>query len=163
MRPAVPVEEFLRLIVRTGSLRTILDMLKGMEKSRVEGLEAYARVLLDWYTHEKFWFYTGDEEQHPTEQLLLEALKNVQDQRLRRQIEEALKAGGRREQEEHKRELEEQRREEEKEERERREIFGEEESEEPVETNSKEDSVDIETVKQKIEKMKSELAAKRKR
>ena len=39
-------------------------MLEGMEKSRVEGLEAYARVLLDWYTHEKFWFYTTDENQH---------------------------------------------------------------------------------------------------
>jgi hypothetical protein len=82
---------------------------------------------------------------------------------LRRQIEEALVARGRLEQEELKRQLKKERREEEEEKRERRKIFGEEESKEPVEAKNKEDSVDIETVKQKIEKMKDELAARRKR
>ena len=164
LRPAEAAEEFLKLVLRTGSPRTVLTIMKDMEKSRVEGLEAYTRLLLDWYTHEKFWFYTGDEEQQPTEQLLLEALKNVQDQKLRRQIEEALVARGRRQQEELKRVLEEERREEEEEKRENRELQEEEEPKEPVEADNKEeDSVDIETVKQKIEKMKGELAARRKR
>ena len=34
-------------------------MMCGVAKSRVKGFEAYARVLLDGYTPEKFWF--GDE------------------------------------------------------------------------------------------------------
>jgi hypothetical protein len=100
LRPAESIEEFLKLVLRTGSPSTVLDMMKAMEKSRVEGIEAYARMLLDWYTHEKFWIDIEDEKQRSAEQLLLEAIKNVQDPQLRRQIEEALVAEGRREQEE---------------------------------------------------------------
>ena len=100
LRPAEAIEEFLKLVLRTGSPSTVLDMMKAMEKSRVEGIEAYARMLLDWYTHEKFWIDIEDEKQRSTEQLLLETIKNVQDPQLRRQIEEALVAEGRREQEE---------------------------------------------------------------
>jgi len=75
LRPSESIEEFLKLVLRTGSPSTVLDMMKAMEKSRVEGIEAYARMLLDWYTHEKFWIDIEDEKQRSTEQLLLEAIK----------------------------------------------------------------------------------------
>jgi hypothetical protein len=84
------VEEFLKLVVRSGSPRAVVDLLKGMEKSKVEGFEAYARVLLHWYTHDKFWMYTVGMQEVAVERLLLEALKNVEDERLRSRIEEAL-------------------------------------------------------------------------
>ena len=166
LRPAEAIEEFVRLVLRVGSACTVLTMLKSMEEARVEGLEAYARVLLDWYTHEKFWFYTRDEEQQSTEHLLLEALKNVQDKQLRRRIEEAFVARGRREQEIHRREQEEMRKEEEEEERERRELFGEPKESEamPEEDSTSKDSEDVMAdVEKKIEQMKEELAARRKR
>lgn len=59
-------------------------------KARVEGHEAYARVLLDWYTHGKLWVHGLGEDEVSVETLLLEALKTVVDADLRRQIEEAL-------------------------------------------------------------------------
>ena len=86
VRPSRPIEEFIRLVLENNSALSLLSMMRGMAKARVEGFEAYARVLLDWYTHEKFWF--GDEVS--VEVLLLEALKLVADPELRRQIEEAL-------------------------------------------------------------------------
>ena len=68
--------------------------MRGVAKARAEGFEAYARVLLDWFTHEKFWFHVGEEDVS-VEGLLLEALKLVADPELRRQIEEALIANQR--------------------------------------------------------------------
>ncbi len=91
LRPSFPVEEFLRLVLEDGSASSVLRMMRGVAKARADGFEAYARVLLDWYTHEKFWFNVGGEETS-VEALLLEALKVVADPELRRRIEEALVA-----------------------------------------------------------------------
>jgi hypothetical protein len=58
---------------------------------RVDGYEAYARVLLDWYTHGKFWIEISEHDVS-VESLLLDALKMVADADLRQRIEEALTA-----------------------------------------------------------------------
>jgi hypothetical protein len=62
----------------------MLDTMKN------EGFEAYARVLLEWYRNGKEWIYVTDEDEAPIEPMLLEALKNVTDPQIRREIEEAL-------------------------------------------------------------------------
>jgi len=95
LRPSLPMEEFLRFVLESGSALGAMSVMKGAVKARAEGFEAYARVLLDWYTHEKFWFHFGGDEDTSVEGLLLEALKLVADSELRRQIEEALIAGQR--------------------------------------------------------------------
>ena len=95
LRPSSPIEEFLRLVLENDSASSLLSMMRGVAKARVEGFEAYARVLLDWYTHEKFWFHVEGDEDTFVEGLLLEALKLVADAELRRQIEEALIANQR--------------------------------------------------------------------
>jgi len=89
LRPAEAVEEFLKLIVDNDSAVSMLGVVRGVVKSRVEGFEAYARVLLDWYTHEKFWCSVGDDE-FSVESLLLDSLKVVVDPDLRKQVEETL-------------------------------------------------------------------------
>jgi hypothetical protein len=66
-----------------------LGTVRAALKSRAKGYESYARVLLDWNTHEKFW-YPGAEDSVPVEPLLLQALKMVGDLDLRKRIEEAL-------------------------------------------------------------------------
>jgi hypothetical protein len=91
LRPAEPVEAFLRLVVDTDSALSLLSMTREAAKARVGGWEAYARVLLDWYTHRKFWFQTSGEDES-VEALLLDALKMVADPDLRRRIEDALVA-----------------------------------------------------------------------
>lgn len=53
-------------------------------------MDSHARVLLNWYTHGKFFFHVTDEEEAPVEPMLLQALKDVRDEQLRREIEEAL-------------------------------------------------------------------------
>lgn len=88
LRPSRPIEEFLRFILRDGSAVTVLNMMQGWGKS--EGLEAYARVLLNWYTHDRLFFPVTDEEEAPVEPMLLQALRDVKDPHLRREIEEAL-------------------------------------------------------------------------
>ncbi len=90
LRPNMLVEEFLRLVLENGSALGFLNVMRGMAKARAEGFEAYARVLLDWYTHEKYFFNAMGEDYAPVEGLLLEALKAVTDLELRRRIEEAL-------------------------------------------------------------------------
>jgi hypothetical protein len=91
LRPSFPIEEFLRLVLENESASSLLSMMRGMAKARADGFEAYARVLLDWYTHEKFWFQVGENETS-VETLLLDSLKVVNDPELRRRIEEALVA-----------------------------------------------------------------------
>ena len=90
LRPSVPVEEFLRLVLESGSPLGFLGMMRGVAKARVEGIDAYARVLLDWYTHGKRFFHAVGEDEMPVEGLLLDALKAISDSELRRRIEEAL-------------------------------------------------------------------------
>ena len=89
VRPHRPIEEFLRLVVDSDSVSSLLIMMRETAKSRVDGYHAYARVLLDWYTHGKFWTNVQDEELS-VEGMLLDALKLVTDVDLRRRIEEAL-------------------------------------------------------------------------
>jgi len=89
LRPAEPIEKFLRFVLRGGSVVSVLNWLE--KAGRIEGLEAYARVLLGWYRKGKLWMYVTDEDEAPVEPMLLEALKQVEDPELRREIEEALK------------------------------------------------------------------------
>ena len=91
LRPAQPIEDFLRLVVENDSAMSLLRMLRGAAKAQVDGLEAYTRVLLDWYAHEKYWISISDVSTS-VEALLLDALKVVANTDLRAQIEEALKA-----------------------------------------------------------------------
>jgi hypothetical protein len=95
LRASQPIEEFLRLVVENDSAQSLLNMMREAAKSRVDGFQAYARVLLDWYTHGKFWFHVAGEETS-VEGLLLDALKMVADPNLRKRIEEALVAHQRR-------------------------------------------------------------------
>ena len=95
LRASQPIEEFLRLVVENDSAQSLLSMMREAAKSRVDGFEAYSRVLLDWYTHGKFWFHVAGEETS-VEGLLLDALKMIADPGLRKQIEEALVAHQRR-------------------------------------------------------------------
>jgi len=88
LRPADGIEMFLRFVVGDGSVVSVLNWLKTAGK--VEGLEAYARVLLNWYAHGERWMYITDEDEAPIEPMLLSALKEVSDPELRKEIEEAL-------------------------------------------------------------------------
>ena len=100
LRPSKAIEEFLRVMVDADSVMSVLGLMREAARSRVEGLEAYARVLLDWYTHGKFWFHVqGEEDDVPVEGLLLDSLKVVADSDLRKRIEEALVARNREEKE----------------------------------------------------------------
>jgi hypothetical protein len=95
LRPSEPIEEFLRLMVDADSAMSVLSLMREAARSRVEGLEAYARVLLDWYTHGKLWFHVQSEDEASVEGLLLDSLKLIADPDLRKRIEEALVANQR--------------------------------------------------------------------
>jgi hypothetical protein len=90
LRPSRPVEEFLRLALENGSALGFLGIARGAAKTQAEGVNSYAHVLLDWYTHGKRFFHAVGEDAAPVEGLLLEALKAVTDSELRQRIEEAL-------------------------------------------------------------------------
>jgi hypothetical protein len=79
LRPSQPMEDFLRLVVDEGSAVGLLWLMWEAAKARVEWHEAYARVLLDWYTPGKFLIDSSEDEELPVETLLLEALKTVAD------------------------------------------------------------------------------------
>jgi hypothetical protein len=66
----------------------ILLMLDRCESSG--GFDAYARVLLDWYERGRDFIMVSDDSEAPAEHILLQAVKQVADPRLRRQIEDAL-------------------------------------------------------------------------
>jgi hypothetical protein len=95
LRPYLAIEEFLRLVLENDSVLRLLSVMRDVAKSRVEGFDAYARVLLDWYTHEKYWFSINDSDAS-VEALLLDSLKVVTDAKLRQRIENALVAHQRR-------------------------------------------------------------------
>lgn len=96
LRPSQPIEEFLRLVVDDDSALNLLRLMREAAKARVEGCEAYARVLLDWFVHDKYWIRGSGDDDVPVETLLLDSLKTVADPELRGQIEEALIASQRR-------------------------------------------------------------------
>ena len=76
-------------MVEYDSTSSLLTMMHQAKLSRVDGYHAYARVLLDWYIQGKFWTKIQDEDAS-VEELLLNALKLVEDANLRLRIEEAL-------------------------------------------------------------------------
>ena len=90
LRPSEPIEEYLRVILRNGSALAVLNMIQGMAKARSEGVEAHARVLLNWYKNKKYWIRTPDENDVSVETVLLQTLKEVADPQLRKEIQEAL-------------------------------------------------------------------------
>lgn len=93
LRPSEPIEMYLKLILQTGSASSVSNMMQGMVKARTKGLEAYARVLLSWYKDGRQWIPVSDEGEAHVETLLLHALTDVADPKLRKSIEEALKTG----------------------------------------------------------------------
>ena len=96
LRPSQPIEDFLRLAVDEGSALSLLRLMREALKAQAGGQEAYARVLLDWYTNGKLWIKGSGEEEVSVETLLLDVLKTVADPELRSRIEEALTARQRR-------------------------------------------------------------------
>ena len=90
VRPSIPIEDFLKLVLEKGSVLTLLGLVRGAVKTQSEGVNAYARVLLNWYTHGKHFFHAMGQDEAPVEGLLLEALRTITDLELCRQIEEAL-------------------------------------------------------------------------
>lgn len=93
LRPSEPIEEYLKLILQTGSALSVSNMMRGMAKTRVQGSEAYARVLLNWYRSGKQWISVSGEGEAYVETLLLQALKDVADPQLRREVQETLVKG----------------------------------------------------------------------
>lgn len=89
LRPCEPIEGFLRLVVDNDSALSALRIIREAVKTEVEGVEAYARVLLGWYKGGKFWVSDAVDDKS-VELLLLDALKVVSSVDLRRQIEEVL-------------------------------------------------------------------------
>jgi hypothetical protein len=90
LRPSEPIEEYLRVILQNGSALTVLNMIQGMAKARSEGVEAHARVLLNWYRNKKYWISAADDNDVSVETTLLQVLKEVADPQLRKEIQEAL-------------------------------------------------------------------------
>jgi hypothetical protein len=90
LRPSVPIEEFLNLVLENDSALGFLTLMQGTAKANAEGLEAYTRVLLTWYLAGKRYFNSARKDDESVEGLLLECLKVVSDPGLRHQIEEAL-------------------------------------------------------------------------
>jgi hypothetical protein len=92
LRASQPIEDFVRLVVDEDSAVGVLRLMREAAKVRVAGYEDYARVLLDWYVHKKYWISTSGEDDLSVEELLLDALKTVVNPGLRRQIKKALTA-----------------------------------------------------------------------
>jgi hypothetical protein len=88
LRPSEPIDGFLRFVLRCGSAVAVLPMLDRCESSG--GFDAYARVLLKWYERGRDFIAVSDESDAPVEHMLLQAVKQVADPGLRRQIEDAL-------------------------------------------------------------------------
>jgi hypothetical protein len=90
LRPSMPIEEFLKTAVDSQSILKILGFLRTASKSQAEGINANARVLLNWHKQGKHFFHAPGQDDSPVEGLLLEALKTVTDSELRQQIEQTL-------------------------------------------------------------------------
>ena len=64
--------------------------MQSLSKARSEGFEDYARVLLNWQSRGQYWVRVTAENEVSVEHLLLNALKEITDPQLRREIREAL-------------------------------------------------------------------------
>lgn len=91
LRPGEPVEEFLGFVLQGGSALNALNMLRSMGEARCECFDAYARVLLDWLRKGVYSVFTANEAEASVGYMLLQALRQVADPGLRREVEEALK------------------------------------------------------------------------
>lgn len=89
LRPAEPIEKFVRFIVSGGSAKAVFPMLDASQ--RQESFDAYARVLLDWLRKDIGYVSMPGENGAPVESMLLQTLKQVTNRNLRSEIEEALK------------------------------------------------------------------------
>lgn len=89
LRPAEAIEGFVRFVLENGSVLRVLNWLGSMR--RVEGLEAYARVLLDHYRSGQYWIEGDGESEISVKAHLLELLKQLPNAETRFEIEEALK------------------------------------------------------------------------
>jgi hypothetical protein len=90
LRVAEPIEEYLRLVVQNGSALRVLNVVRNVVKARSEGLEDYARVLLDWHRKGQCWVHVTDENEVSVEHLLLDVLKDIANPVLRKMIREEM-------------------------------------------------------------------------
>ena len=90
LRLSEQLEEYLRLVRHNGSALTVLNMMQSMAKTRSEGFEDYARVLINWHRKGQYWIRVTAENEVSVEHMLLNALKEVANPELRREIRETL-------------------------------------------------------------------------
>jgi len=91
VREGVVVEGFLRVVLEDGSALGVLRMLQRAFRVRVESLDDYTQVLLNWYKVGRRWVYSEGREVS-VDAMLLSVLRNVSDPKLRRKIRKALTA-----------------------------------------------------------------------
>jgi hypothetical protein len=85
LRPSGPIEGFLKVVVEDGSALSVLRLLRGAVRVRVESLDDYAQVLLSWYKGGRRWVYSEGREVS-VDAMLLFVLREVSDPRLRKKI-----------------------------------------------------------------------------
>jgi hypothetical protein len=92
LRPGEAFEKFIQSCLDNESVSAVLNLLETMRRSRIEGLEAYARVLLH-YLRKGWRFIEADGEDEVSVQAhLLDCLRSgITSVQLRLEIEEALK------------------------------------------------------------------------
>jgi hypothetical protein len=90
LRLAEPIEEYLRLVLQKGSALTALSMMQSLAKTRYGGFEAYVQVLLNWHRTGVYWIDVTAENEVSVQHMLLNALKDVADPQLQKEIKEAL-------------------------------------------------------------------------
>jgi hypothetical protein len=89
LRPNEGVEGFLRVVLEDGSALGVLRMLQRALRVRVESLDDYAQVLLNWYKVGRRWVYSEGREVS-VDAMLLSVLREVSDSQLRRKIRKTL-------------------------------------------------------------------------
>jgi hypothetical protein len=93
LRPNEGVEGFLRVVLEDSSALGVLRMLQRALRVRVESLDDYAQVLLNWYKGGRRWVYSEGREVS-VDAMLLFVLREVSDSQLRRKIRKTLTAKG---------------------------------------------------------------------
>ena len=87
---AEPIEGYLRFVVKNGSPSAVLSLMQSFSDEKSGRFEDYVRVLLDWYKNGQYWTQVTDENPVSVEHLLLDALKELPDEQLRKEVREAL-------------------------------------------------------------------------
>ena len=93
LRPGEAFEKFIQFCLDNESVSAILNLLETMRRSRAEGLEAYARVLLHRLRKGEYFIEAdGEDHQISVQAHLLDCLRSgMINAELRVEIEEALK------------------------------------------------------------------------